>query len=228
MSSKKKVVAIAVTTVALSLGSVGFASADNAKSHSKSKVSVRKITSINFGGLAMEAQDQGLAAILSGLVAKGTLTQAQVDAINAAITAARTSAETQGEASRTAELTLIATTIGINVPTLQTRLAAGDSLATIAGAKTTALITALVANGTVKIDAAVTAGRISAVQATAFKANLTAAVTAMVNRTGGPMDGPRGREGRHMGIHQNEGIGAGMGVGMGVGSMQTIRSVPTP
>lgn len=225
MSSKKKVAAIAITTVALSLGSIGFATADNSKSHAKSKVSVSKTTrSVNFGGFGMGASGQDLATILSGLVAKGTLTQAQVDAINAAITAARTSDQTKVSADRTADLTLIATTIGIDVTTLQTRLAAGDSLATIAGAKTTALITALVAAETTEIDAAVTAGKITAAQATTLKASLTAAVTAKVNATGGSFGRPRGNMGRHLG-QQKDGFKGGR---MGGGTTPMMPAVPTP
>jgi hypothetical protein len=211
MSSKKKVITIAVTTVALSLGSIGIASANN----SKSSIKVRS-TSVtrpianpgigNPGRLGVEGQSGALASVLAGLVTKGTLTQAQVDAINAAITAARTANQSLGSTQRTAEENLIASTLGITVATLETRLAAGDSLATIAGAKTSALITALVADATSKIDAAVTAGKITAAQATTFKANLTAQITAMVNGTRGFGRGM----GRGMG-HRGEGRGPGMG-----------------
>lgn len=214
MSSKKKIVAIAITTVALSLGSVGIATAENSKSSAKSKVSIGKFfnqtTSVNLRGRSMEAHGQNLAAILAGLVAKGTLTQAQVDAINAAIVAARSSDQTQGDAARTAHKTLIATTLGISVATLEARIAAGESLATIAGAKKDALIAALVADATVKIDAAVTAGKITAAQAAQLKANLTVAITAQVNRAGGMWghDGDMdGRMGGHMGGHMNGGMG---------------------
>ena len=123
---KKKIVAVAITTVALSLGSVGIATAENSKSSAKSKVSIGKFfnqtTSVNLRGRSMEAHGQNLAAILAGLVAKGTLTQAQVDAINAAIVAARSSDQTQGDAARTAHKTLIATTLGISVATLEARM----------------------------------------------------------------------------------------------------------
>ena len=209
MSSKKKVITIAVTTVALSLGSIGIASANNSKQSVKFKSSSVTHTVANpmfggFGGPGMVGINGGLASVLSGLVAKGTLTQAQVDAINAAITAAQTSARTQVGANQTTMLNLIATTIGMDVTTLNTRLAAGDSLATIAGAKTSALITALVANASSRIDAAVTAGRITAAQATTFKANLTAQVTAEVNETRGALGTGRfaGERGRHMGMGQ--------------------------
>lgn len=212
MSSKKKVVVIAITTVALSLGSVGIATAGNSKLSAKSKIAVSKslgkTTSVNFGSHGMGAHGENLAALLSGLVAKGTLTQAQVDAINAAITAARTSAKTNSDAVRTAHKTLIATTLGISVATLESRLAAGESLATIAGAKKDALIAVLVAEATKQIDAAVTAGKITAVQATQFKANLTTMITAKVNRVGG-MGGHKGGMGGHMGGFRGGPMGGG-------------------
>lgn len=205
MSSKKKVITIAVTTVALSLGSIGIASANNSKNSAKVKSSSVTRLAAGFGNqgrLGVDGQNGVLASVLAGLVTKGTLTQAQVDAINTAITAARTSNQNQGDAKRAAHENLIATTIGITVAALETRLAAGDSLATIAGAKTGALITALVAEENTEIDAAVAAGKITAAQATTFKANATAQVTAMVNGTRGM--------GRGMG-HRGEGRGPGMG-----------------
>ncbi|HEY3292688.1 MAG TPA: hypothetical protein VGJ85_03550 [Candidatus Nanopelagicaceae bacterium] len=210
MSSKKKVITIAVTTAALTLGSVGIATASNSKNSFKIKSTStsRSIANPAFGGIGrpdMDGQNGVLASVLAGLVTKGTLTQAQVDSINAAITAARTANQTQGDARRAAHENLIASTIGISVATLEARLAAGDSLATIAGAKTSALIAALVAEETTEIDAAVTAGKITAAQATTFKANLTTRITAMVNATGGM--------GRGMGRGMGEGHGHGPGMG---------------
>lgn len=209
MSSKKKVITIAVTTAALTLGSVGIASASNSRNSIKIKSTgvTRSIANPGIGGFGrvdMDGQNGVLASVLAGLVTKGTLTQAQVDAINTAITAARTANQSQGDARRTAHENLIASTIGISVATLETRLAAGDSLATIAGAKTSALIAALVAEETTEIDAAVTAGKITAAQATTFKADLNTRITAMVNATGGM--------GRGMG-RMGEGRGHGPGMG---------------
>jgi len=212
MSSKKKIVTVAITTAALTLGTVGFAAA----SQNRSSIKVRSTISNSVGypgGMNMGIRGFGfageeLATVLKGLVAKGTLTQAQVDAINAAITAARTANQNAGIAEHAEHQKLIADTIGISVATLQTRLAAGDSLATIAGAKTSALIAALVAEMTKEIDAAVTAGRITAAQATTLKTNLTANVTAMVNRTGG----------MHGGMGFGRGFGDNDGVRMSMGS----------
>lgn len=209
MSSKKKVITVAVTTVALSLGGVGIASANNSKNSVRINSTGVNRTIANpgfgaFGRADVDGPHGQLASVLAGLVTKGTLTQAQVDAINAAITAARTANQTLGATQRSAHETLIATTLGITVANLETRLAAGDSLATIAGAKTSALITALVTEATKEIDAAVTAGRITAAQATTLKANLTAQITAMVNGTRG-----FGGEMRRMG--EGRGHGPGMG-----------------
>lgn len=209
MSSKKKVITIAVTTVALSLGSIGIATASNSKNSVKVKSTsvTRSIANQGVGNLGrpdMDGQNGVLASVLAGLVTKGTLTQAQVDAINAAIAAAQTANKSQGDARRAAHENLIATTIGISVATLETRLAAGESLATIAGAKTSALIAALVAEENTEIDAAVAAGKITAAQATTFKANVATRVTAMVNGTGG-FGGGMGHMGEGRGHHKGMG-----------------------
>ena len=221
MSSKKKIVTVAITTAALTLGTVGFAAA----SQNRSSIKVKSIISNSIGypgGMNMGVRGFGyagdeLATVLKGLVTKGTLTQAQVDAINAAITAARAANQNAGVAERATHQQLIADTIGITVATLQTRLAAGDSLATIAGTKTSALVAVLVAEMTKEIDAAVTAGKITATQATTLKTNLTANVTAMVNRTGG-MHGGMGM-GHGFDDNDNDHNGRGMGMGFPGGGM---------
>ena len=101
---------------------------------------------------------------------------------------------------RAAEQTLIATTIGKSVAEIQSALASGQSLGAIAGDKRSALITALVAEHTKRIDAAVTAGKMTAVQATTMKADLTAHVTAQVDALRpamGPGMGKGGQKGGH-------------------------------
>lgn len=213
MATKKHLVTIAITTAALSIGGIGLASASNSKSVTKSKVVASKtIANPMMAKVAGRMGNPGgeLAIALSGLVTKGTLTQAQADAINAAMAAAHAAAKPPVDPMRSAEEALVASTIGIDVATLETRLKAGDSLATIAGAKTPALIATLVADLTKKIDAAVTAGQITAAQATTLKTNLTEQVTAMVNRTGGKiggMMGGRGFGGRGMGHMDNDDLG---------------------
>ena len=187
MSTKKRVAAVLITTVAISAGTVGIASAD-----SKSKtnrVSVAGSAVKGFRGL-------DLAATLAAMVAKGTITQTQADAVLAAANAAKAAADAMRPAKpdHTARLALIATTIGVDTATIQTRLAAGETLAAIAGTKKDALIAALVADETKRIDAAVTAGKMTAAQATAKKATLTAHVTAEVNSVR-PMGGKLGHKG---------------------------------
>ena len=105
MSSKKRMAAVALTISALSLGSIGVASAD----------------------------DKGAAK----------------SATHAAHKAAH-------DANHAAKEALVATTIGLDVATIKTRLAAGETLGAIAGAKKDALIAALVDFKSKNIDAAVT------------------------------------------------------------------------
>jgi len=192
MSSKRTVIAVAITTVALTIGSVGISQAS-----SKTKVVSTKTTRTSSNGIANPMAKGGghvadLAATLSALVAKGTITQAQADAIIAAATAAETAKRAAHDADhaarnadRVALEALISKTIGVDTATVRTRLAAGESLGAIAGAKKAELIAALVADATKRIDAAVTAGKLTAAQATTLKAGLTAHVTAEVDRVGG-------------------------------------------
>jgi polyhydroxyalkanoate synthesis regulator phasin len=162
-----------------------------------------------------------LAAVLSALVAKGTITQAQADSISAAATAAQTAkraAHDADHAARDAERAaleaLISKTIGVDSATVRTRLAAGESLGAIAGAKKAELISVLVADHTKRIDAAVTAGKLTAAEATTLKAGLTAHVTAEVDQVGGKrglgMGGPGkgGKNGRGHGGPGKGGFGA--------------------
>jgi polyhydroxyalkanoate synthesis regulator phasin len=232
MSSTKKVVAIAITTVALTAGSFGVATAAS-KTTKVTRTSVSTIASQAASGKLGRGQE--LATLLSGLVSKGTITQAQADAIIAAVT----SAEAARDALRPQmspmgdkggplvdKLNIVASTLGVDTTTVLNRLKAGDSLATIAGAKKDALIAALVADETKQIDAAVTAGKLTAAQATELKKNLVAHVTAEVNATlpvGGPANGPFG--GGDRGGKGGRGHGGPMGGGMMGGAAPTI---PTP
>ena len=142
-----------------------------------------------------------VATVLSGLVTKGTLTQAQSDAITAALTAAapvRPVIDKDHEATEA----VITATLGITEADLKAARVAGKSLATLAGDKKAALITALVNLKSTQIDAAVTAGTLTATQATTAKAGLTARVTAMVESVPAPKMGKMGKEGK-------EGMGKG-------------------
>jgi hypothetical protein len=229
MSSKRKIAAIVITTVALTAGTVGVSSAA-----SKSKTTATRVSITNPGALGSKGgRGLDLPSTLSALVAKGTITQAQADAIIAAADAARAAAEAAkpakpqmpSKADNDARLALISTTIGIDSATVKARLAAGETLAAIAGAKKDALITALVADETKRIDADVTAGKLTAAQATTMKAGLVAHVTEAVNavRPMGPM-GPKG------GMDDRGGKGGkdGRGHGSKGGPMGGAPKIPAP
>ena len=96
----------------------------------------------------------------------------------------------------TNDIAAAASYIGTTEADLRTRLQAGQTLtqiATAAGKTRDGLIAAMVADGNAKIDAAASAGTITAAQAAEKKASLTAHVTAEVDETrvGGPGGRPR-------------------------------------
>jgi len=169
----KKKIAAAAIAAALSIGTLASVSTAHADS-----------------GHAKGVPSQ-VATVISGLVTKGTITQAQADAITAALTAAAPAkadrpAIGMGRDNKAAAEAVITATLGITAADLQAARVAGKSLATLAGDKKAALITALVAFETKEIDAAVTAGTLTAAQATKVKADLTARVTAKVESVPGP------------------------------------------
>jgi hypothetical protein len=229
MSSKKNVIAIAVTTVALTVGTIGVSHAA-----SKTKVVSTKVTRTSSNGIANPmaktgGPEEAIATVLSALVTKGTITQAQADAIKAAFAAAAPARGVDGpgrgfgslDEDRAAVEALISKTIGIDSATVRTRLAAGESLGAIAGAKKAELISVLVAEETKRIDAAVTAGKLTAEQATTLKAGLTAHVTAEVDQVGGK-GGPR-----MGGMGKGDKGGRGHG-GPGMGGMGSAPKIPAP
>ena len=208
MNKKTSLVAGALVA-AVAVGSFSVAEAATTKS-AKMVNSVAAAKPTIGGANAMGANP--LKGILDGLVTKGTITQAQEDAIVAAFTAAQPLTGNHGPrmggmgaedpAQQAAEQATVLSVLGIDATALQAAKAAGKSLATLAGAKTQALINALVALENKEIDAAVTAGKLTAAQATTQKANAVARVTAHVNATpgqpgvGGMGMGHRGGHGR--------------------------------
>ena len=192
MNKKTSLVAGALVA-AVTVGSFGVANAAATKSVKTVKsVAAAKPT---LGGANARGANP-LKGILDGLVTKATITQAQEDAIIAAFTAAQPVAGTRGPgmggmggmgaetaAQQAAEQATVLSVLGIDAATLQAAKTAGKSLATIAGTKTQALIDALVALENKEIDAAVTAGKLTAAQATTQKANTVTRVTAHVDAT---------------------------------------------
>lgn len=199
MSSKKKIVAVVFTTVALSVGTVGVANASGSHGKFVSHKQSSARTTFNamgnpMAGQKMDKREAEVKSVLAGLVTKGTITQAQADAIIAALTAAHAAKEgmhdsndVAKDARRDARVALIATTLGIDAATIKTRLEAGETLGAIAGAKKPALIITLVAEATKEIDANVVSGKLTAAQATTMKADLTTRITAQVDSVHGAM-----------------------------------------
>jgi len=188
---KKKLVAvIAITAIALTVSAASVASADAGKGKEK------------------------LGSLLSGLVSKGTITQSQADAITKALDDAKTAGKAVMDKNRAAQLAVITSTLGITEEALKTRMKAGDSLATIAGANKDALIAALVAFENKEITDAQTAGKITADQATKMKTNITTRVTEMVNNLRPPR-GPHGPMGDNDGDFKGGPKGGPAAGGMG-------------
>jgi polyhydroxyalkanoate synthesis regulator phasin len=153
---KKVVAAIATMAVALSVSGGAIASADDRKGG-------EKITSL-----------------LSTLVSKGTITQSQADAIVQAAKDARAAGKVKMDKDRAAIDAIVTSTLGISIDTIKSRLKAGETLATIAGDNK-----AISSEINKQIDAAVTAGKLTAAQAITEKAKTTERVTNMVERVKG-------------------------------------------
>ena len=206
VQTKKTIAMIAVATTVSVVG-VGAAEAASKKSVVKT-TTVASTTRPSIGGMNQMGVDP-ITSVLAGLVTKGTITQAQSDAITAALAAARPTIGQGGMGGMGGgtpgfdKQAVILSTLGIDAATLSAGLQAGKSLATIAGTKTQALIDALVAAETKAIDAAVTAGKMTAAQATTAKAGLVAHVTAEVNQVGGV--GPMGGRGHGRGMGDMDG-----------------------
>jgi len=162
-----------------------------------------------------------LDGVLTGLKDKGTLTQSQIDAIKKALEDQRTSEQAARVAEATEFQKLITTTIGLDSATITTRLKAGESLGAIAGAKRQALIDALIAFHTKKIDQGVTDGKLTAAQATTLKAGLSASVTFFVDRVPGSLGGRGHGPGfDHPGMGPGGDDHMGKGNGRGHGGMK--------
>jgi len=160
-------------------------------------------------GHAVGGPEAMVTSVLASLVIKGTITQAQSDAIVAALKAAAPAPLAGGlkpgkdgmglggiGANTAARQAIVTSFLGKTAAEIQTARKAGKSLAAIAtdaGKVSADLIAALVKYDNAQIDAAVTAGTLSSANATTIKANVTARVTKEVNNVGGPMGGKGGR-----------------------------------
>ncbi len=203
--NRKSSAIVAAVISSVAVGSLTAAHA--APSKSAKNVAATKPT---IGGARATTGANPMKSALDALVVKGTITQAQEDAILAAFQAAKPARPAGGPvggmrgAEKSANQAVILSTLGIDATALKAARDAGKSLAALAGTKTQALIDALVALENKEIDAAVTAGQLTAAQAVNVKANTVARVTAHVNaapgQPGQPGMGHEGGMGR-MGGH---------------------------
>ena len=167
--NKKLIATIATAAVALTISTGSVALADNGKGKDR------------------------LGSLLSGLVAKGTITQSQADAIVKAQTDAMAAGKAAMETNRAAVDAVVTATLGITTDAIKARLKAGESLATIAGAKKDTLIAASTAEINRQIDAAVVAGKLTAAQGAERKAKTAENVTKRVNNLRPPHGDKPGR-----------------------------------
>jgi hypothetical protein len=119
-----------------------------------------------------------------GLVARSAVVALAFSLIGVAGAVAQDKSGGRQPADKAEKVKAITDAIGIDSEALKTKRQAGESLATIAGSKVDALIAALLAFDSKKIDSAVSSGKITADQATVLKANLLARVNEVANRIG--------------------------------------------
>jgi hypothetical protein len=155
------------------------------------------------------ARSDRLAEVLAPLVADGTLNQAQADSVIAALEAARPDRGDHGGPGAMggrhgrgdgAKLEAAATVLGLTAEELMTEVRNGSTLAEVAaeqGVETQAVIDALVADATTRINEGVADGRLTQEQADARLAGITEKITDLVNN-GRPEGGP-GHRGGHRG-----------------------------
>ena len=152
------------------------------------------LLALPVAALAQDDDDGGwVDEALSGLVEDGTLTQAQVDAVEQALETARPErgpgfghhgGPFGGRFGGGPGIEEAAEAIGIDVEALVDALRGGQTLAEVAEANDVepqAMIDALVAAAQERIDAAVEAGRLDEAEAAERAANVTERITALVN-----------------------------------------------
>lgn len=221
---KKSIIAVAAVTTTIALGTAGVASASTTTKTTKVSVSTSSHT-VGLPNNGVDPIASVLATLVSKGTITAAQSKAITDALAAARPSVGQGAPNgqggpagQGGAGAPGfggprggfggfggfgggvlgqDQSIILSTLGITAATLQSDLAAGKSLATIAGTQTQALINAIVAAETTAINAQVTAGKLTQAQATTMISGLNARVTAEVNEVpgagmGGHARGPLG------------------------------------
>jgi len=186
----KKLVVGGIAALSIATGSAAVAALSPLTSAGAQSTTGSAATTSTATGSATTppARVNPLKSVLDGLVADGTITQAQADAITAKMTAFRAANPMPdhggGRGFAGAPLADVATALGTTEADLRTQLEAGKSLRTIAGDKADAVAKLLTDKANARIDQGVTDGKITADNAATLKAGVAAKVQAMLDRTG--------------------------------------------
>ncbi len=171
----------------IAFGAPGFANAQTADSSA---------TAPAEGSAPAPDRTQFFADTLAPLVANGTISQGQADAVIAALEAAKPAHDHRGGPGRgPGNLETAAGAIGVTVDELRTALQGGQSLAEVAqskGVDLEAVVSALVADKQARIAEKVASGDITQAEADEKLAQLTERTRAFVN---GEAPAPGGHHG---------------------------------
>ena len=155
---------------------------------------VGAVPSVNDALVARDASKNKLKTVLDGLVTKGTITQAQADAILQAVKDAEPAPKAVRPTGPNAmsfigDLTKAASDyLGMDIKALSTQLRAGKSVADVAnglggGKNAQGLIGILTNAANGKVDQAVATNKLTADQAATLKAKIATEITSFVNRS---------------------------------------------
>jgi hypothetical protein len=213
---KRKVVAGVVTVAAVAGGGAAIAATtDTSPTATSSAIVADAASQLGIQSSALTAAlKKAEENQIDAQVTAGTLTQTQADAIKAKIDAGTVPLVGVGHpdggpgfgpggpggpggGGPGGNLDAAATYLGVTTAVLQTDLQGGQTLAQVAtaqGKTADGLVAALVTAAKSDLDAAVTAGKLTAAQETSIEADLTAHITDLVNGVR-PSGGPGGQNG---------------------------------
>ena len=157
-----------------------------------------------------------ISGALSPLVADGTITEAQAEAVAEALVANRPAFGRRGGHGLGPGLETAAEVLGMDVAELQDLLRDGASLADIAGDQVDDVVTAMVAEAQERLAQAVEAGRLTQDEADVRLAEAAQRITDHLNGVQ-----PEGRPGPGQGVPGQRGPGRG-GPGFGAGAGQGL------
>jgi hypothetical protein len=205
MHMRKRLAALGLTAGLLGGGAAGFVLGAPNISGAQSTTDGTATTTAPGTAAAPAAPADWTAEALAPLVADGTITQAQADAVVAALAAARPDPGPRGGLHMLVELDTAASAIGIEPDALREALASGQTLAEVAeanGVEPQVVVDALVASARSHLADDVASGDKTQAEADQILADVESHITDVVNGTApvGPPNGGPGRGGPHGGF----------------------------